>query len=121
MLELSLRLKSVFNVALILAFGFFSFSVVWFIWMAAVLAWLGFMCAWRFRFLPFNAYSNIPVRAIPEVIFPNICPLGSCLFMGSPAQYAYAFNPPSPNGLQLSELLNRINTGLKARYPFPNK
>ena len=32
------------------------------------------------------------------------CPVGSEWFTGSPAQYIYAFNPPPPNGLQLSGL-----------------
>ena len=43
------------------------------------------------------------------------CPVGSCLIIGSLSQYAYALIPPSPNGLQLSGLLKRINTGLNAR------
>ncbi|MNI66280.1 hypothetical protein D3C73_1218330 [compost metagenome] len=47
------------------------------------------------------------------------CPVRSIRFLGSPPQYPYAFNPPSPNGLQLSGLLNRINTGLNCRYPLP--
>jgi hypothetical protein len=33
-----------------------------------------------------------------------ICPVGSEKFTGSPTQYVYAFNPPRPNGLQLSGL-----------------
>ncbi|MNH94184.1 hypothetical protein D3C81_449280 [compost metagenome] len=48
-------------------------------------------------------------------------PDGSTRFTGSPTPYAYAFTPPFPNGLKLSGLLNRINTGLNARYPFPSK
>ncbi|MNV76241.1 hypothetical protein D3C71_1695800 [compost metagenome] len=35
-LEPSLRLKSVCNVALILLFRCFSFSVIWFIWLTAI-------------------------------------------------------------------------------------
>ena len=32
------------------------------------------------------------------------CPVGSTRLIGSPTQYIYAFNPPPPNGLQLSGL-----------------
>ena len=34
----------------------------------------------------------------------RVCPVGSEKFIGSPSQYVYAFNPPLPNGLQLSGL-----------------
>jgi hypothetical protein len=54
-----------------------------------------------------------------DLSHPHACPFGSFRLTGSPAQYAYAFNPPFPNGLQLSALLKRINTGLNWRYPFP--
>ncbi|MCY1463526.1 hypothetical protein D3C76_1271270 [compost metagenome] len=42
-------------------------------------------------------------------------PLSSFRLIGSPKQYTYGFKPPFPNGLKLSGLLNRINTGLNAR------
>lgn len=72
--------------------------------------------------------SSLAIKVIPPIIaasHPSAttpikeCPFGSVLLTGSPAQYAYAFNPPSPNGLKLSGLLNLIDTGLNCRYPFP--
>ena len=61
------------------------------------------------------------LAAISTLLKKGIWPVGSTLFNGSLSQYAYALIPPSPNGLQLSGLLKRINTGLNARYPWPNK
>ncbi|MNT48697.1 hypothetical protein D3C72_1854930 [compost metagenome] len=49
------------------------------------------------------------------IFIMGLCPFGSAKLIGSPKQYEYEFNPPFPNGLKLSGLLKRINTGLKAR------
>jgi hypothetical protein len=52
------------------------------------------------------------LKTLAAALVRVICPVGSELFTGSPTQYIYGFNPPRPNGLQLSGLWNRINRGL---------
>ena len=46
----------------------------------------------------------MPAISLERIVLIDQCPVGSTRFTGSPTQYIYTFNPPPPNGLQLSGL-----------------
>lgn len=59
-------------------------------------------------------FLKIDLKNFP---IPHRCPDRSNRLTGSPSQYAYAFIALATNGLKLSELKKRINSGLYILYP----
>jgi hypothetical protein len=80
---------------------------------------LGVVIEWVRATFGLLVKSATLARLLPNILRANFLkllsdklPLGSLSFIGSPSQYAYEFMPASPNGLNESGLLKRINLGL---------